>query len=40
MQVECLLAPIGSRFRPDAATLERCREAGRLLAKRALAIQG
>jgi len=36
MQVVSLHAPITSRFRPDAATLEQCREAGRLLAKRAL----
>ena len=36
MQVEILHEPITCRFRPDAATLERCREAGRLLAKRAL----
>jgi flavorubredoxin len=36
MQVEILHEPITCRFRPDAATLARCREAGRLLAKRAL----
>ncbi len=37
MQVEAVHEPITCRFRPDAATLARCREAGRLLAQRALA---
>ncbi len=38
MQVTPLCEPIICKFRPDAATLEKCREAGRLLAKKATAI--
>jgi len=36
MQVASLCEPITCRFRPDAATLEKCREAGRLLARKAM----
>ena len=35
MQVATVSEPIACRFRPDAATLARCREAGRLLARSA-----
>ena len=37
MQVTPLCDPITCRFRPDAAMLEKCREAGRLLARKAMA---
>ena len=36
MQIAPLCEPITCRFRPDAATLEKCREAGRLLARKAM----
>ena len=36
MQVTPLCEPITCKFRPDAAMLERCREAGRLLAQKAM----
>jgi flavorubredoxin len=36
MQMAPVADPIVCRFRPDAATLLRCREAGRLLAAKAL----
>lgn len=36
MQITPLCEPIKCRFRPDAAMLEKCREAGWLLAKKAL----
>ncbi len=36
MQIAPLCEPIICRFRPDAATLEKCRAAGRLLAKKSL----
>ncbi len=36
---EILTAPITCRYAPDEATLEKCREAGRLLAQAALAIE-
>ncbi|MEI8242310.1 MAG: FprA family A-type flavoprotein [bacterium] len=36
MQMTTLCEPLSCRFRPDAAMLEKCREAGRLLAKKAM----
>jgi len=39
MHLTTLGEPITCRFRPDAATLERCREAGRLLARKAMEMQ-